>query len=253
MYYGYNDDEITVNESTATVNNVEEYDLDNLMESVISSYINDYTIFEATLKRDFLEVRGVLTEEAEGNLLKTLWEKIVGVFTRIKEAITKAIESLCAKIDEIKTSRCQKIVKKYDSLYSRENGELDELSIDNFYPWKEDVHVEFTFAFMYSDDKLKELYMSIPPECDIFISHDAADINNLGLVPPNIWHPKNSVNAGNKILTEFIKKLKPKYYFCGHIHEGNHQVTKIDGTTMANVSLLNDSYKMVYEPLYLDI
>ena len=153
MYYGYNDDdEITVNESTATVNNVEEYDLDNLMESVISSYINDYTIFEATLKRDFLEVRGVLTEEAEGNLLKTLWEKIVGVFTRIKEAITKAIESLCAKIDEIKTSRCQKIVEKYDSLYSRENGELDELSIDNFYPWKEDVHVEFTFAFMYSDD-----------------------------------------------------------------------------------------------------
>ena len=33
----------------------------------------------------------------------------------------------------------------------------------------------------------------------------------------------------------------------------NHQVIEVDGTTMANVSLLNDSYKMVYEPLYLDI
>ena len=109
------------------------------------------------------------------------------------------------------------------------------------------------WAFMYSDDKLKELYTSIPSECDILISHDAADINDLGLVPPNIWHPKNSENVGNKVLAEFIKKLKPKYYFCGHIHEGNHQVTEVDGTTMANVSLLNDSYKMVYEPLYLNI
>ena len=109
------------------------------------------------------------------------------------------------------------------------------------------------WAFMYSDDKLKELYTPIPSECDILISHDAADINDLGLVPPNIWHPTNSENAGNKILAEFIKKLKPKYYFCGHIHEGNHQVTEIDGITMANVSLLNDSYQISYEPLYLDI
>ena len=77
--------------------------------------------------------------------------------------------------------------------------------------------------------------------------------NNLGLIPPNIWHPTDSVNAGNKVLAEFIKKAKPKYYFCGHIHDSNHQITEIDGTTMANVSLLNDSYKMVYEPLYLDI
>lgn len=109
------------------------------------------------------------------------------------------------------------------------------------------------WAFIYPDDKLKELYKLIPSECDILISHDAADINNLGLIPPNIWHPTDSVNAGNKVLAEFIKKAKPKYYFCGHIHDGNHKITEIDGTTMANVSLLNDSYKMVYEPLYLDI
>lgn len=106
---------------------------------------------------------------------------------------------------------------------------------------------------MRKDENLRELYEYMPTECDIVISHDAADINNLGLVPPNMWHPYNSVNAGNKVLAEAIKEKKPKYYFCGHIHEGNHQVKKINGTTMANVSLLNDSYQIAYEPLYLDI
>lgn len=114
-------------------------------------------------------------------------------------------------------------------------------------------HIFGNWAFMREDENLRELYEYMPAECDIVISHDAADINNLGLVPPNMWHPYNSVNAGNKVLAEAIKEKKPKYYFCGHIHEGNHQVKEIDGTTMANVSLLNDSYQMVYEPLYLDI
>lgn len=114
-------------------------------------------------------------------------------------------------------------------------------------------HIFGNWAFMREDETLRELYKSIPEGCDIVISHDAADINNLGLVPPNVWHPSSSVNAGNKVLAEAIKLTKPKYYFCGHIHEGNHRVTEIDGTTMANVSLLNDQYEMVYEPLYLDI
>lgn len=114
-------------------------------------------------------------------------------------------------------------------------------------------HIFGNWAFMREDENLRKLYEYMPAGCDIIISHDAADINNLGLVPPNVWHPYNSVNAGNTVLAEFIKDRKPKYYFCGHIHEGNHQVKEIDGTTMANVSLLNDSYQMVYEPLYLDI
>lgn len=114
-------------------------------------------------------------------------------------------------------------------------------------------HIFGKWAFMLPDEELAIKYADIPENIDILLSHDAADINNLGLVPPNQWHPYNSVNAGNKVLAEAIKEKKPKYYFCGHIHEGNHQVIEIDNTTMANVSLLNDSYQMVYEPLYLDI
>lgn len=114
-------------------------------------------------------------------------------------------------------------------------------------------HIFKKWAFMLPDEELAIKYTDIPEDVNILLSHDAADINNLGLVPPNMWHPYNSENAGNTVLAEAIKLKKPKYYFCGHIHEGNHQVKKINGTTMANVSLLNDSYQIAYEPLYLDI
>ena len=109
---------------------------------------------------------------------------------------------------------------------------------------------EFTIAV---NEVLAIKYADIPENVDILLSHDAADINNLGLVPPNIWHPDESLNVGNTILAEAVKLKKPKYYFCGHIHDGNHKVKIIDNTLMANVSLLNDSYQISYEPLYLNI
>lgn len=109
------------------------------------------------------------------------------------------------------------------------------------------------WAFMLPDEELVIKYEDIPENVDILLSHDAADINNLGLVPPSIWHPDESLNVGNTILAEAVKLKKPKYYFCGHIHDGNHKVEIIDNTLMANVSLLNDSYQISYEPLYLDI
>lgn len=108
------------------------------------------------------------------------------------------------------------------------------------------------WAFMLPDEELAIKYADIPENIDILLSHDAADINNLGLVPPSIWHSE-SLNVGNTVLAEAVKLKKPKYYFCGHIHDGNHKVETIDNTLMANVSLLNDSYQISYEPLYLDI
>ena len=114
-------------------------------------------------------------------------------------------------------------------------------------------HIFRKWAFMLPDEELAIKYADIPENVDILLSHDAANINNLGLVPPNIWHPDEPINVGNTVLAEAVKLKKPKYYFCGHIHDGNHKVEIIDNTLMANVSLLNDSYQISYEPLYLDI
>ncbi len=113
-------------------------------------------------------------------------------------------------------------------------------------------HIFGNWAFMYSEEKLAELYRNIPRDCDILISHDAPKLNDCGLVPPNRWHSA-PVDAGNEVLASAILSKKPNYVFCGHIHEGNHQLTDIEATKIANVSILNDAYDITYEPLYLDV
>lgn len=68
------------------------------------------------------------------------------------------------------------------------------------------------------------------------------------MIPPGRWS-STPINAGNEVLAIIDKK--PKYAFCGHIHEGNHWL--LDAGETANVSILDDSYDINYEPLYLDI
>ena len=104
------------------------------------------------------------------------------------------------------------------------------------------------WAFMRSS--LERYYEPIPENLDILLSHDAADINDLGLILQGMYR---GTNAGNKVLADYVKKRKPKYYFCGHIHSGNHALTDINGTKMANVSIMNEDYEPTHFPLVLDI
>ena len=97
---------------------------------------------------------------------------------------------------------------------------------------------------------LERYYELIPENLDILLSHDAADINDLGLILQGMYR---GTNAGNKVLANYVKKRKPKYYFCGHIHSGNHALTDINGTKMANVSIMNEDYEPTHFPLVLDI
>lgn len=105
------------------------------------------------------------------------------------------------------------------------------------------------WAFMRSEDVLRERYELMPDNCDIVLSHDSPMFNGLGVLGEQ-W---NYLDAGNPILTTVILNKKPKYFFSGHLHEGNHKFQEVDGINCANVSILNDDYEVVYEPLYFDI
>ena len=100
------------------------------------------------------------------------------------------------------------------------------------------------WAFMRED--LAKYYDAIPSNTDILITHDAADFNELGIIHEGRW---TGENAGNKVLANYVKKIKPSYYFCGHIHSGNHNLENIDGIKCANVSLMNERYEPVNNPL----
>lgn len=100
------------------------------------------------------------------------------------------------------------------------------------------------WAFMVSNEKLKEKFSKIPENCDILISHDAPDINGLGMINSGF---QSGVNAGNVILANAVREKKPYLSFCGHIHSGNHLLECVDDTWMANTSFVSESYYPWYD------
>jgi Icc-related predicted phosphoesterase len=46
---------------------------------------------------------------------------------------------------------------------------------------------------------------------------------------------KSGLHAGSKAVHEFIESVQPEYFFCGHIHEAEGQVTHIGVTRCRNV------------------
>lgn len=108
------------------------------------------------------------------------------------------------------------------------------------------------WAFMRDSDTLKRKFAEIPNNIDILISHDAPKIQELGCIREegNRWF---DTDAGNSELAEAIKEHKPRFSFYGHIHSGSHELQDIDGTKMANTSIVNEKYQVTYPPLILDI
>ena len=104
-----------------------------------------------------------------------------------------------------------------------------------------------SWAFMRDD--LDKYYQGIPKNLDILISHDSPDINSLGMITEG---PYKGENAGNAVLAKHIKEAKPKYFFSGHIHSGNHNFEKVDGIWMANVSIMNENYVPINNPLVFE-
>lgn len=113
-------------------------------------------------------------------------------------------------------------------------------------------HIFGNWAFMYSDEYNKEMYERMPENLDFLITHDAPyGRNDVILREDCPW--ADGSHIGNPALTEVVKEKKPKYHFTGHLHTTDHELKDYDGTLTACVSLLNENYKMVYEPLYLEV
>ena len=63
---------------------------------------------------------------------------------------------------------------------------------------------------------------------------------------PESWINKN---AGNKMIIDYIQNFKPKYVFCGHIHEGYGQ-EKVENTIVCNMGLAKYKVIDIWELFY---
>jgi Icc-related predicted phosphoesterase len=109
-------------------------------------------------------------------------------------------------------------------------------------PWQLEF---FDWAFNLKEHELAEKYAMIPDDTDIIVAHG----------PPHGFGDyvvRDHENVGSPSFLAKIHEVKPKLVVYGHIHCGRGE-WDYNGTTLANVSVVNEAYKMVYDPVEFEL
>ena len=110
--------------------------------------------------------------------------------------------------------------------------------------------ISYSWAFEAEHDKLVKKFSDIPVDVDILLTHTPPRLEALGI---SLECGPNSCNFGCSELLDAIFEKKPKHLFCGHIHSGDHRMNVFCETKIWNVSRLNESYEIAYEPTIMTI
>ena len=93
-------------------------------------------------------------------------------------------------------------------------------------------------------EAIRKYWDLIPEDIDILITHGPpygyGDVTIKGEM------------VGCADLLDIIKKVKPKYHIFGHVHEG-YGIYHNENTTFINASCLDVRYKLVNEPIIIEV
>jgi len=110
-------------------------------------------------------------------------------------------------------------------------------------PWQPEFH-SWAFNLPKNGWELEQAWEEIPEDTDILITHGPA----FGYLDKIMGQYDN---LGCELLTNRIKKIKPKIHVCGHIHSGYGYV--FDGDThFINASVLDEQYQYTQKPLTVE-
>jgi Icc-related predicted phosphoesterase len=127
----------------------------------------------------------------------------------------------------------------YPATYLQDSGiEWEGLHIWGT-PWQPRF---FDWAFNLSEPELAKKWELIPDGTDILIVHGPP--RDYGDGVPEAHGIRR---CGSPSLLERIRKVGPKVAVFGHIHEGRGE-WRIGDTVLANVTLVDARYNLVYEP-----
>lgn len=108
----------------------------------------------------------------------------------------------------------------------------------------------YNWAYMKTEDELRELYSEIPDDVNFLITHGPP--HGIG----DLVHEYNGdiLNVGSKALRERVNILKPSMHVFGHIHSSNGKY-KIDeyDTMFINASVLDEQYSVRYKPTLVEM
>lgn len=110
----------------------------------------------------------------------------------------------------------------------------------------------YGWAFNRTEEQLAKIYADVK-SADIVISHGPA----YGLLDPGPRYDKQGKfthweKAGSKELLKLVDRINPKLLCVGHLHSGAGQI-KYKDTLVVNGALVNEQYKLVNEPIVVEI
>lgn len=196
-------------------------ELDSIYEEVLNYHINDYIIFEATLRKDFLEVNGILTEDGNKNFLKTIWEKILAFIKKAKVKVVEFFKNIRNKLFYNK-EKVGKIWRKYYKYFDSSKADelLKDFTINNFKPFNSinyimDLEKLFTSkpmhrlygygkTYKYTDNDIKELENFVNNTKEIREKiHDKIWIKDKEITQPFKEDPKLKKMISRMVLESF--------------------------------------------------
>lgn len=113
-------------------------------------------------------------------------------------------------------------------------------------PWFHD----WAFNRMRGED-IQQHWDKIPEDTDVLVVHGPPYMI-LDHLHPQYQRYNENPNVGCENLREKIFDIKPKLVVFGHIHEG-YGSREIDGITFVNASCLNENYKPMNPPQFVEI
>lgn len=147
-----------------------------------------------------------------------------------------------------------KLFPKYDKITYLKNELIEYLSNQDSKVYKifgtPYCKIFGNWPFMRSADVLKHKFSEIPNGLDILISHDAPyGVSDICL--EGCWADGDHI--GNTQLRDIVLSRQPIYHFHGHLHSSNHNEEMLGITKVFNTSILNEEYKVQYNPLIIKI
>jgi Icc-related predicted phosphoesterase len=149
----------------------------------------------------------------------------------------------------------EKMVFLHDSSYVYQEWITEEETVDyHFYgtPWFPFLN---NWAFYKDSEGLSEAFEKIP-DCDVLLTHTPGkNMFDTGRIMQYTYGKE----IGSSELTDVILRRHIGFWFCGHIHSGNHELSEFTdpnfacyGMKVANVSIKDERYEPVYKPLEIE-
>ena len=131
----------------------------------------------------------------------------------------------------------------------------DVVEIDGkkFYgsPWCPNLS---NWAFYKSSNELIERFSKIP-DCDVLLTHCPPQIGYAGTVLETNYNYMRDFGCNE--LRNCLNDKKIDWIISGHIHSGDHKITKyfngVKDINVVNVSIKNEAYNITYKPFKFEI